>query len=195
MTAKLHDPLTYENVMFGVVRHFERQECRELAGVGGQDIEGLGIYALFYAGPFAPYQPISASESPIYVGKAVSGGSRKGGSPVRQKRPLRDRLREHARSIEQADNLDVGDFTFRSLAIEHVWITVAERFLIDHYRPVWNGCLDGFGAHDPGSHREGERSWWDTLHPGRSWADRLRRVKTPTDATALVREFLGRAGQ
>ena len=25
-----------------------------------------------------------------------------------------------------------------------VWITLAERFLIDNYEPVWNVCLEGF---------------------------------------------------
>ena len=196
MTATLYDPLTYENLMLGVVLHFEGQERRELAGVGGQHIEGPGIYALLYAGTFAPYQLISGGDSPIYVGKAVPPGSRKGAPPDPGVAVLRRRLTEHARSIDRADNLDVGDFTFRALAIEPVWITVAERFLIDHYRPVWNVCLDGFGDHDPGSGRyRGERSWWDTLHPGRSWADRLRRVKTPTDAAALVREFLARASK
>ena len=41
--------------------------------------------------------------------------------------------------------------------------------------PVWNLCLDGFGNHDPGAgRRQGEASWWDTLHPGRRWASQLR---------------------
>jgi hypothetical protein len=71
-----------------------------------------------------------------------------------------------------------------------VWITLAERFLIDHYLPVWNRCLEGFGDHDPGRGRyQGERSWWDTLHPGRSWADKLRKVKSRGSAVSLVQDF------
>jgi hypothetical protein len=189
MTA-LYDPLTYENLMLGVVLHFEGQDQHRLAGVRGQDIDGPGIYALFYTGPFAPYRPISGGNTPIYVGKAVPPGSRKGVPPDPNVPALRRRLAEHGRSIVPTDNLNLGDFAFRALAIEPVWITVAERFLIDHYRPLWNVCVDGFGDHDPGSGRyRGERSWWDTLHPGRNWASRLRGVKTPTEATDLVNEF------
>jgi hypothetical protein len=74
--------------------------------------------------------------------------------------------------------------------MEPVWITLAERFTIDHYKPVWNRCLDGFGDNNPGSGRyNGERSWWDTLHPGRAWADNLREVKTVSEALERVQSF------
>lgn len=46
---------------------------------------GAGVYALYYAGDFAPYAPIAKENrndrwaKPIYVGKAVPAGARKGG--------------------------------------------------------------------------------------------------------------------
>jgi hypothetical protein len=72
-----------------------------------------------------------------------------------------------------------------------LWITMAERFLIEHYRPLWNVLLDGFGNHDPGKGRaEGEISWWDALHPGRPWAARLHQTRTQAEAEERVRQFL-----
>ena len=46
---------------------------------------GAGIYALYYAGDFSAYQPIAEANRksqfkiPIYVGKAIPAGARKGG--------------------------------------------------------------------------------------------------------------------
>ena len=101
------------------------------------------------------------------------------------------RISEHTRSLKEAANIAVADFECRYLAVVPVWITLAERFLVDHYKPVWNLCLDGFGNHDPGAgRRQGEASWWDTLHPGRGWANQLRRVKTEVDALNRVAGFM-----
>ena len=78
----------------------------------------------------------------------------------------------------------------RVLATPSPHVGMAERFAIDHYKPVWNRCLDGFGDHDPGSGRyNGEKSWWDTMHPGRGWADNLRQVKTLEEAIERVQTF------
>ena len=72
-----------------------------------------------------------------------------------------------------------------------VWITLAEHFLVKNYMPVWNVCLEGFGKHNPGGARLGERSWWDTLHSGRTWAESEQAgAKTPEIAETMVREFL-----
>lgn len=44
-----------------------------------------GIYAIYYIGPFPAYEPIAGAnrseqfKAPIYVGKAVPAGARKGG--------------------------------------------------------------------------------------------------------------------
>ena len=101
------------------------------------------------------------------------------------------RLNEHFKSIEQAENLNTIDFLCRYLSVKPVWITLAERFLIDHFRPAWNLCIDGFGDHDPGRGRQNsQRSWWDTMHPGRIWAEKLQIVKTLGDAEERLRSFL-----
>ena len=166
----LWDPLTYENLMAGTVAHFEKQGLEPLET--GVEIEGPGIYALYYEGELAEYQPIADAACPIYVGKAVPPGARKGAGEVDVGAPaLRRRLREHAKSIASVDNLKLEDFSFRALAIVPVWIVFAEQALIKQYEPVWNACLEGFGKHAQGKNRAGTlRSWWDTLHPGRSWA-------------------------
>ena len=191
MTDKLYDPLTYENLMMGLIVRFEKQATIQLDSKSDIDIiYGPGIYSLYYSGDFDLYSSIKEATRPIYVGKAVPPGSRKG-TPLDPNVPaLRRRITEHAKSISQANNLDLSHFHYRALAVVPVWITLAERFLIDHYRPVWNVCLEGFGVHNPGSGRyQGERSWWDTLHPGRNWAERLQVVKTQEAAAARVKEF------
>lgn len=53
--------------------------------LGGTDhIEGAGVYVLYYQGDFPSYAPIAAANQnelsrPIYVGKAIPKGGRKGG--------------------------------------------------------------------------------------------------------------------
>ena len=186
--TELYDPLTYDNLMAGTVLEFERQPLLRLSD--DISVRGPGIYCLVYTGPFDVYGEIVASGNPVYVGKAVPSGSRRGDTVNVEYPALRNRLREHARSIDQTTNLDKEDFQYRYLAIEPVWITLAERFAIDHYKPVWNRCLDGFGDHNPGSGRyNGEKSWWDTMHPGRDWADNLRQVKTREEAIERVQTF------
>jgi hypothetical protein len=133
-----------------------------------------GVYAIYYGGDFPAYQPISSEDCkrPIYVGKAVPPGARRGGlldAPAG--RALYNRLREHAESIMQATNLDDEHFRCRYLVIEDIWIPLGETILINHTRPVWNFIVDGFGKHDPGrGRRAGRRSPWDELHPGRPWS-------------------------
>ena len=184
----LYDPLTYDNLMAGLTAHFEKQAKVRLNQAKG--IQGPGIYALYYSGSHSAYQQIAAGETPIYVGKAVPPGSRKGDTVDETAPALQRRINEHTKSITQATNLQVSDFRCRYLAITPVWITLAERFLIDHFRPVWNLCLDGFGDHDPGAGRQNsERSWWDTMHPGRTWSAKLRAVKTSASAEERVRDF------
>ena len=102
MTVNLYDPLTYDNLMAGLVMHFEKQATERLDSVAG--VEGPGIYSLFYSGDFHAYEPISRSEKPIYVGKAVPPGSRKGSRVDESIPALQRRIREHSKSIGQADN-------------------------------------------------------------------------------------------
>ena len=189
MTA-LYDPLTYENLMFGLIVQFEKQPLEPFTTT--VNVQGPGIYALFYRGQFGAYSPISCSETPIYVGKAVPPGARKGAATINTKAPaLRNRLRIHARNLDAVHNLELSDFLCRFLPVVPVWITLAERFLIDQYGAVWNVGLDGFGNNPQGAARITEVSWWDTLHPGRPWADKLPRstVKTPDNARQRVLDF------
>ena len=83
------------------------------------------------------------------------------------------RLQEHAESIMQSTNLKIEDFTCRYLAVDDIWIPLGESLLIQRFRPIWNLYIDGFGNHDPGGGRYGQkRSPWDVIHPGRTWAVR-----------------------
>ncbi len=191
MNIELYDPLTYENLMMGLVVSYEKQGTLPLNEDSIRNINGPGIYSLYYTGELTIYKPIKdSSNRPIYVGKAVPPGSRKGDKIDIFNPSLRSRIREHMKSINQTNDLEASHFTFRYLAVEPVWITLAERFLIDHYMPVWNRCIEGFGIHDPGKGRQqGEKSWWDTLHPGRPFAANLRVVKKPETAIVMVKEF------
>ncbi len=187
--SELWDPLTYDNLMAGTVAHFEKQERIPLGDIAG--VEGPGIYALYYEGVMAEYQPIADGARPIYAGKAVPKGSRTGGELDIGHPALRERIRQHARSVEQVGNLDIGEFSFRVLAIVPVWIVFAEQALIKQYKPIWNSCLDGFGKHHQGKIRSAtERSWWDTLHPGRPWTAGETQVKTVAEASRRIRDFL-----
>ncbi|TAJ27560.1 MAG: Eco29kI family restriction endonuclease [Nitrospirae bacterium] len=143
---------------------------------------GAGIYAIYYAGPFSAYRELAKNNrndrwaAPIYVGKAVPPGARKGGYGLGETpgEVLFRRLREHAESIEQVENLELADFRCRYLIVDDIWIPLGESLLITMFSPLWNQHLDGFGNHDPGKGRYNQqRSPWDTVHPGRSWAERL----------------------
>lgn len=126
---------------------------------------------------------------PIYVGKAVPTGARKG-SPRREPEATTElyrRLQDHRKSVEQAENLDPAEFQIRYLVVMPVWITLAERFLIDHFRPLWNTVVEGFGNQDPGGGRRNmRRPRWDIVHPGRPWAAKLRTTET---AEEIIRLF------
>jgi len=142
---------------------------------------GAGIYAIYYVGAFQSYGPIMARNRdgkfalPIYVGKAVPAGARKGGFglDIAPGQVLFNRLREHTASVQQAKNLNLADFWCRYLVVDDIWIPLGESMMIDKLVPVWNRVIDGFGNHDPGKGRYRQRrSHWDVLHPGRDWAER-----------------------
>lgn len=143
---------------------------------------GAGVYALYYTGDNELYADVAKRNRqkimwPIYVGKAVPPGwrtarPRSSAAPV-----LYQRLREHAKSIELAENLNIDDFLCRFVILEEMecdLIVPIEAELIRRYKPLWNSVIDGFGNHDPGSGRYNQAmSEWDVLHPGRPWAARL----------------------
>ena len=161
---------------------------------------GAGVYALYYVGHFQAYSSIVEKNrngqylSPIYIGKAIPAGARKGGLglDVDHGQALFKRLSEHADSIRSATNLELDDFSCRFLVVEDIWIPLVESMLIERFMPVWNRVLDGFGNHDPGSGRySGKTPLWDCLHPGRAWAKKLRPCSnTPEELEKLVFEYL-----
>lgn len=141
---------------------------------------GAGIYALYYSGKFELYLPISKLNKegnflmPIYVGKAVPPGARKGGLGLDMDpgQALYKRLRDHADSVISAENLEIEDFYCRYLIVDDIWIALGESLLIAKFLPIWNSLIDGFGNHDPGGRYKGARPRWDVPHPGRKWADK-----------------------
>jgi hypothetical protein len=161
---------------------------------------GLGIYALYYSGPFPAYAPLveryhaDPDGHPIYIGK-VSPTERRAGVRRRSKpslTPLYDRLRQHANSIKQTSNLDVADFNCRYLVVDYIWIPLVEDRLIGKYKPLWNVLIDGFGIHAPGRRGRGTqmRSAWDEFHEGRAFAaDRPAHPVAVQELEAQIAQF------
>lgn len=174
-----YNPLDKTNLGISVAEALLRQPVHPLGEIPG--FRGAGIYAIYYTGEFAAYGAIAERnrggrfDGPIYVGKAVPPGSRRGGSEFGEYRgnALCGRLREHAESIRAVKNLQIEDFFCRYLVVDDIWIPLGEALLIARFSPIWNRLVDGFGNHDPGKGRyAGLRPRWDTLHPGRPWAER-----------------------
>lgn len=174
MSGEPYNPLAKLNLGRSVAEALLQVPVAPLASTGG--LVGAGVYAIYYTGDFEPYGPIAAKNrdgaftQPIYVGKAIPEGGRKGGLVYDAGRgaALRNRLRNHARSIDQVGNINLADFYFRSLVVDDIWIPLGENMLIHQYGPIWNLVLDGFGNNKPGKGRDGQiLSLWDLLHPGR----------------------------
>ncbi len=144
---------------------------------------GAGIYAIYYNGKFPPYAELSRREHPIYVGKAdPDNPSAK--DAIQQGAKLSARLNEHARNICKAvTTLNIHDFECRFLIVQTGFQKSAEDYLINFFRPIWNSetkiCY-GLGKHgDSADTRGNKRSPWDTLHPGREWANRTNENQKP----------------
>jgi hypothetical protein len=178
--AEVYNPLDKSNLGKSVADALLKQPVHPLDAI--PPFEGAGIYVLYYNGPFPDYAPIAAANAnearwPIYIGKAIPSGGRKGASLSASARgtSLYKRLAEHRDSIREVEegsgSLAVKDFQARYLTVDDIWIPLGESLLIAAFRPVWNIALDGFGNHDPGKGRYvGLRPLWDHLHAGRSWA-------------------------
>lgn len=142
---------------------------------------GSGIYALYYIGTTGIYAKLgkeinrTAYNVPIYVGKAVPEGWRQSRNldSFENKSKLFSRIKEHAKSIQSAKNLDKNDFRCRFMIFEgdaKNMIAAVEAALIAEKTPLWNSVVDGFGNHAPGKERKTARlPAWDVLHPGRGW--------------------------
>ena len=145
---------------------------------------GAGVYALYFYGESDLYIQCKnvdpAEEYPIYIGKAVPPGSRKGvdANSSDSCNALWKRINEHYRSLEKANNLNPSDFRFKAMIMHHPetdLISAVESHLIRIYCPIWNAVVDGFGNHTPGNGRfDQAKSDWDVIHPGRPFADRCR---------------------
>lgn len=172
------DPLNYHTIADTVVAALLLKSSEPLPP--DDSFPGAGVYLIYYTGKFKPYQTISKTDTPVYAGKAIPPGGRRGSAALKQiehtKTPvLLSRLRDHAQSIDSAKNLELSDFRCRYLVVRPIWITIAESLLIEKFNPIWNAVVDGFGLHDPGSTRYGQRrSDWDTLHPGRPWSPKMK---------------------
>jgi hypothetical protein len=173
------NPLDKKQLGEIVARHMLASEVEALPP---ETFSGAGIYAIYYIGEFEPYRPISLCNKsnnyncPIYVGKAVPEGARKGGFGLGEEpgTVLYQRLKKHAQSIKESENLDLDDFRCRYLVVDDIWIPLAESILIEMFSPLWNKLVDGFGNNDPGKGRYSQqKAIWDTLHPGRKWAYKL----------------------
>lgn len=198
--SKPYNPLAIASIAASIVRELLGQPCTALPPT--TRFYGAGIYAIYYHGSFSLYESVAQRNQhdcamPIYVGKAIPLGGRKGmqvgvGMPGV---PLFNRLAEHAESIRVATNLELIDFQCRYLVVEELFIELAERTLIQTYKPVWNACLDGFGNHDPGSGRyNGQRPGWDEVHPGRAWAYKMPKPnkQSAEEWARTIRDYLAK---
>jgi hypothetical protein len=183
---RIFNPLDKKNLGLSVADALMVEGIEPLGEL--QPFNGAGIYAIYYCGDFPPYLPLAARNRgevtvPIYVGKAVPAGARKGrfGLGVNPGFVLFKRLREHADTIRQveaqapkesrANQIKLVHFFYRYLLVDDIWIPLGESMMIERFQPLWNIAIDGFGNHDPGKGRYNQqRSAWDTLHSGRAWA-------------------------
>jgi Eco29kI restriction endonuclease len=199
-----YNPLEKRHLGISVAEAMLAQAPQSLGEIA--PFTGAGIYALYYSGDFPAYARMAAINRsqgpsvPIYVGKAIPEGGRKGKAPPveltsgRATRALSRRLMEHAESI-RSTQLSIADFACRHLVVDDIWIPLGESLLITRFSPLWNLLLDGFGNHDPGAGRyNGLVPKWDVLHPGRSWASRCRaRSETDRQIAAEVLAWLEQA--
>ena len=174
MSTHSYNPLAIENLGKSITEALLEQPLSPLPPVS---FIGAGVYVIYYAGPHPLYQRETTEQIPVYVGKAVAKGARKGLITITGKTEscaLYDRLSEHAESIIVGADLNLADFACRYLTVDAIWIPLGESLLINMFSPIWNVKVDGFGNHDPGGGRKGQKkSQWDILHPGRAWAEKL----------------------
>lgn len=194
-----YNPLDTKNLGKSVAEALLDRDDHPIAEI--PPFAGAGIYVIYYTGGLELYRPMAEANEdelswPIYIGKAVPPGGRRGTNLFQPTRGnvLFSRLADHRDSIAAVDNLEVSDFRVRYLIVEDIWIPLGESLLISTFKPLWNGMLDGFGNHNPGSGRyNGERPLWDMVHPGRYWAPRLReRKETAEQIGQRVIEYLAR---
>ncbi len=188
---KPYNPLEKENLGKSVAESLLSSKSLPLGQI--DQFNGAGVYSIYYLGDFEAYAPLKKWNSgpvdlslPIYVGKAIPTGGRKGiidPEVAGKDTSLFKRLADHRKSIEAVENLEIEDFHCRFLIVDDIWIPIGESLLIQRYRPLWNPVVDGFGNHDPGAgHYKGARPSWDAIHPGRPWAEKCSPSKLTNEA-------------
>lgn len=169
------------------------QDRRPLADISKS--YGAGVYAIYYTGDTDIYRAISGTETPIYVGKADPPANAK--TVLDQGTKLTDRLNEHRKNIEKVAGIDITDFECRALAVQSGYQSSAEIHLIRLFSPIWNNetkILYGIGKHgDAATTRANNKSPWDTIHPGRAWAEDNNEAKTVAQINAEVAAHFGQA--
>lgn len=179
-SSKPFNPLSKAQLAHSLAEAFLTSELHALPP--SEKFPVTGVYAIYYTGGLPIYRALiernatSKDAAPIYVGKAIPSGGRKGGMDFEAApgHGIFNRLSEHAASIKAAPDLKSSDFKCRYLVVDDVWIPLAESLLIGRFQPLWNVLVDGFGNHNPGSgrHRQ-KKSPWDVLHPRLGWAEKL----------------------
>lgn len=173
------NPVDQRVLAESAVNFLLRQEPIPLSGL--ERFNGAGVYLLFYSGPHAAYTELSrlnsnkAARLPIYVGKADPKGTRQGGDPDSLgSYAAFTRIKQHIEKIE-ATELDISDFYIKYVVLDFVWIGLVEATLINHFRPLWNSTINGFGNKIVGAGRANQKaSKWDVLHPGTGWTRTLK---------------------
>ena len=180
-SSKPFNPLSKESLSRSLTEAFFKSKLHPLPPI--EKFPGAGVYALYDVGKLPLYKEllernvVSELAAPIYVGKAVPSGSRKGGADFDSATgfALHKRLRNHAESIKQTDILETSDFQCRYLIVDDIWIPLAESLLIAKFQPLWNVVIDGFGNNPQGKGRIDQKmSSWDVIHSGRKRAEQLK---------------------
>ena len=187
----IYESDSFEEIIKDTIRFFNGTPVHSLPPP--EKFHGSGVYVIYYTGKNTYYEQVYEQNrlefsQPLYVGKAVPSGWRqakdiKVGILTYE---LSVRLREHAKSIGQAANLELDDFSCRFMILEegaNFLIGTVEAALIRYYKPIWNTKIDGFGNHDPGSGRYNQaKSEWDVIHPGRPWAGKCLGTSTTIES-------------
>ena len=152
-------PLAVENV--GVTLAVELLEQPLTSTPPPNAFVGAGVYALYYSGDHPAYEGLTRIDKgrhkyPVYIGQAAGESSKQGFnfSSSTTKKKLYERIAQHAKSIDEVNNLELGDFRCRFLVLNDAYIALAEAVLIRAFRPAWNGM--SFGSKVVGKNGMGE---------------------------------------
>ncbi|MFD4354283.1 Eco29kI family restriction endonuclease [Nocardia sp. NPDC058518] len=197
------DPLDKANLVASVVSALFSAPAQPLGQF--EPFNGSGIYCVYYSGGDELYAPIADGDPsrPIYVG-TVHGRTRASSETLSASSSpaLARRLRGHAQSIEAVERhttptikhpLFVRDFSFRCLVVDEMWAVPAIDSVMSRSAPIWNSVIRGFGAHTTGSSRRAVKAAWDTLHPGRQWAEPYEDGYSVEELETLARKHFSRS--